>query len=283
MPDQLELEVSPPVEATTPAATQETEVAQEPAVTGDTEVAEPDKDKNKTVVDEAKQKSEKRLSGIQRRIDELTRDKYTERQARENLEQQNKELLAILKGQKAPDGKTDDGRPKQDQYPDYADFVRADAVWLAEKAADAKIEKALSTQSEETRRQSFAQSEQQAVAQYNERAKEAAKSIPDYDEVMSDADVDVPMPVLAMIRRLDNGPTVAYHMAKNPALARQFFDQPAAMHGVLLGQLSATLKGTAKVSNAPPPGKPAQPKAGSSSEPPEDADAYMVWAAKHMR
>ncbi len=87
-----------------------------------------------------------------------------------------------------------------------------------------------------------------------------------------------------LIRKMPDGPVIAYHMVKNPQLAEQFFntDDPE-MHGILLGQISATIKGPAKVSNAPPPGKGirATPSAGSAA--PEDPDAYMAWRAKNLR
>ena len=73
-----------------------------------------DEQGNKTVVDAEKQKSERKISGIQKRLNELTRDKYTERQARENLERQNQQLLEMLKtGRSQAADAPADGRPQQ--------------------------------------------------------------------------------------------------------------------------------------------------------------------------
>jgi hypothetical protein len=102
-------------------------------------------------------------------------------------------------------------------------------------------------------------------------------------ETMADADIAVPTAVYDMIRRLPEGPTIAYHMAKNPELAQQFFEQPPYMHGVLLGQLAATLKAPQKTTTAPAPGKPAASKAGSDNEPPSDPNLYRAWADKHLK
>lgn len=294
MSEQLELEVAAPQQDNA-AQLSEPDAEQRPEQPGGTDapeqsVAETDEQKNERVQQEAAQKAEKRARGIQKRMDELTRDKYAERQAREELARQNAELLALLKG-KTENVPSADDRPTQDQFSDYAEYVKAYAIWAAEKAAKlharqeakALLEQNLKEQREAQARQAQIQSEQAVINAYAQRHKEAAKTIPDFEETMAEADVDVPAHVLNMIRRLDNGPIVAYHMVKNPALAQQFFTHPPEMHGILLGQLSATLKGSAKVSNAPPPGRPTQAKSGSANEPPEDTEAYFAWAAKHMR
>jgi len=289
MSEQLELMEAAPDAALTPEAGDNSPAENTDATGGTENVADNESDgqqdgqANKDVIETEKQKSEKKISGIQKRLNELTRDKYAERQAREQLERQNLQLMEMLKGGQKPAEKPTDGKPNQSDYSDYAEFVRADATWHATQAAKQMIASERAAMAETTQRSTAAQSEAVAAADYAKRAKETAKSVPDFDEVMAEADVDVPQHVLTMIRRLDNGPLVAYHMVKNPELAQQFFAQPPMMHGILLGQLSATLKGSAKVSNAPPPGKTVKSQAGSSSEPPEDADAYMAWAAKNMR
>jgi hypothetical protein len=263
----------------------ETAQAESPVLPDETEQAsdvKTDEQINAEVQDEAKAKAEKRQRSIQRRMDELTREKYAERQAREELQKQNAELMALLKPKAEPQAT---GAPRQQDYQDYAEYVKAEAVWNAKQEAQALIDKHLQEQSKSQQQVAQSAVERELASTFAKRAAEVAKSIPDYQEVMADADqIEVPNHVLAMIRRLDNGPLIAYHMVKNPALAEKFMLEPPEMHGVILGQLSASLKSPAKISNAPAPGKPAAPKsAASATEPPEDADAYMAWAAKHMR
>ena len=254
----------------------------EPTEKVEGEEVKTDEQINADVQKEAQARAEKRQRSIQKRMDELTRDKYAERQAREALEKQNAELMAMLKP--APTAQRT-GAPRQEDFTDYAEYVKADAVWHAKQEAQAILKATLQEQSKA--QQSVAQqaAERELASTFTKRAAEIAKSLPDYQEVMEDADqIQVPNHVLGMIRRLDNGPLIAYHMVKNPALAERFNTEPPEMHGVIIGQLSASLKTPSKVSNAPPPGKPAAPKsAASPSDPPEDADAYMAWAAKHMR
>lgn len=247
-----------------------------------------DEQKNREVQEQEKQKAERRSRGVQKRMDELTRDKYAERQAREALEKQNAELLAMLKGGAKQSQAVDaDAQPTPDQFTDYQEYIRADARWIARQEAKALVEQTRKTMNEEQQRTAQEQSERQMAASFAQRQREIAKAIPDYEQTMADGahEINVPNGVFDMIRRMPgtDGHLVAYHMVKTPALADQFFSNPPELHGVLLGQLLATVKGAAKVSNAPPPGKIVRANTGSSSEPPEDTAAYFAWAEKHMR
>ena len=251
--------------------------------------AETDEQKNQRVQQEEQDRAAKRSRGVQKRMDELTRDKYAERQARESLEKQNAELLAMLKGNTTRTNQPADGRPTQDQFSDFQEFIRADAVWHARqesvREAKALLEENLKTQNDAQQRQAREYNERSIDSAYQQRQRDIAKSIPDYQKTMDDGaqDITVPDSVFHMIRRMPNGPLVAYHLVKNPSLTDQFYTSPPEMHGILLGQLSATLKGPAKVSNAPSPGTPVKAKTGASSAPPEDTGAYMAWAEKNMR
>lgn len=256
----------------------------------ETNGAETDEQKNARVQQENEARQKRRSQGVQKRIDELTRDKHAERQAREHLEKINADLLARLTGgAQKPNGATaDDGRPNPASYvhgESDAQYVRDDAAWLAEQRARTFIEQHTKAQTEAQQRQAQEQSQRAVRSAYLQRQREIAKTIPDYDRTMAEGaqDIEVPTTVFSMIERLPNGPLLAYHMVKNPALTEQFWSTPPEDHGYLLGQISATLKATAKVSNAPPPGRPAQAKTGSQANPPEDTDAYFAWAEKNMR
>lgn len=259
----------------------ETKVAEKTGVADTQENVETDEQKNERVKREAAEKAEKRSRGVQRRIDELTAEKHAERKRADELQA----LLARAIGQ--PQSKVDgpQGEPTREQYPnlDYESFIILRAEWRAEQKAKAIAEAATSTTREEAQKAVAAQEQAAAEREYLARQRETAKTIPDFTETMEEADVEVPGHVYAMIQRMPDGPVVAYHMAKNPELARQFYDNPPYMHGILLGQLSAMLKASAKTSNAPAPGKPVQQRPGSSTEPPSDPEKYFAWAQKHMR
>lgn len=241
-----------------------------------------DEQKNTEVQQEEVRKAERKARGVQKRLDELTADKYAERKRADDLAAQNARILALLEGQKAPAQSTDDA-PQREQFADDFSFVRADAAYVAKQQALKMMQEAQAQQAQQYQQMQRQQAERQATAAFIERQKAIEKQIPDFRETLEDADIAMPEQTLQMIRYLPDGPMVAYHIAKNPDLAAQFSAMPSQMHGYLLGQISSSLKSAPQVSKAPPPGKPVQTKPGSSNEPPSNPDEYAAWAAKHMR
>jgi hypothetical protein len=123
---------------------------------------------------------------------------------------------------------------------------------------------------------------------YADRYAKAASTIPDFAEVMEDADVQVPNTAAHMLRNMEDGPVVAYHLQKNPAIAARLNAAAPMAQAVILGEIAASLRTSLKAqpSSAPAPGKPVGSAGGNGSSadnPPEDTAAYLKWAAKHMR
>lgn len=264
--------------------TAHTEAAEQPATeAGEPPAVETDEQKNDRVQQEAKEKAERRAQGVQKRMDELTAEKYAERKRADDLLAQNARILALLEGrQGATQPQAAQGEPTRDQYESYEDFVLARAEHRAEAKANALIEKASKAQADTTAKTTAEQEIARVDREWQARQKEAQSKIPDYADVMSDADVALPVHVIEMIKRLPDGPAIAYAMQKTPDLAKQFFDNPPGLHGYLLGQLSSTLKVSAKT-NAPAPGKGARTTAAPSDGPPSDPEQYWAWAQKHMK
>lgn len=251
------------------------------------EVVETDEQKNERVQREATErarlKEEKRQASVQRRMDELTADKYAERKRADQLAEQNAKILALLESRSGQAQANPSGEPTREQFTDYEDFVTARAEWRAEQKAQAIIEQFSKTQTETQAKAQAEQSEQAIAKQFLERRAAAEKEIPDFRETVQDWEPQLPNSVVDMILKVPEGALISYHLAKNPGLEAQFRDSPAYMHGVILGQLIATLKSPPKVSSAPAPGKPVAAKPGTSSEPPSNPDAYYAWAKKHLR
>lgn len=257
---------------------------------GAPEIVETDEQKNQRIQAESaeanRKREEKRQTSIQRRMDELTADKYAERKRADQLQA----LVERLTGDKQPKAETPaDGAPKREDFESYEDFVRADARHHARIEAAAATAAALEKHSkaqEESKTTAARETEQQKVEkQFLERRAAAEKELPDYREVIEDWEPKLPDSVVDLIVRLEDGPLITYHMAKNPALEAQFRDSPAHMHGILLGQLLATLKGSTKESAAPKPGKPVTGKVAASdgSGYSGDPEGYYAWAQKNLR
>lgn len=245
-------------------------------------VEETDEQKNERVQKEAAVKAEKRANGVQKRIDELTADKHAERKRADELSALNTRILALLEGNKPGQKASTDAAPARDQFENYEDYLDARADWRAEQKVKSSFESATKAQQEAQSKVTQAQSDRELAASYQKRQVEVAKTIPDYHDVMADSEVSVPNAVIDLLKRMPDGPLIAYHMAKQPELAQQFWDAHPSMHGIILGQLSTTLKASSKTSNAPPPGKTTASKPASSDGPPSDPAQYRAWADKHM-
>lgn len=278
-------------EVQTPAAesaeTQpETSEKPENGETGAPEV-ETDEEKNARVAAEdaerTKKREEKRQQSVQRRINELTAEKHAANEMAKQALEQNAKILAMLEGKQTPT-QAPQGEPTRDQFTDYEEFVTARAEWRAEQKTQAILEKYAKEQQEHSTKRERETAERTAEREFLERRNAIEKTIPDYRETVSDWEPKLPNEVVEMIVRLPDGPLISYHLAKNPELEAQFREQPAYMHGVLLGQLSATLKTSTKtVSAAPAPGKPVASRPSSSNEPPSDPSLYLAWAKKHLK
>ena len=276
MSEELEQVVTPE------EVTNESEAPEEVQSTeADTVEEETDEQKNERVQREAQERADKRSRGVQKRIDELTREKHEERTRANELMQQNARILALLEAQKQAPVSEELNR---EQFNSDADYVLALARQEAEKIADAKLARLQEQQQREFEQKTQAQQEAEVVKRFTEKREEVAKSLPDYKEVVADWSPNLPDSVAQMIIQLEEGPLIAYHLAKNPDLEAQFHAQPAYKHGVILGQLIATLKNTSQTTKAPPVGKTvSSTSAGTSTEPPSDPEKYMEWAKKHMR
>lgn len=253
--------------------------ADTPAETGSQET---DEQKNARVAQEAAQKAAARETKRQQSINQRFAELTAEKKAAQELANQ---AIQLLQQGRRPPAPTGDGTPTRDQFDSYEDFVLAKATHQAEARARAMLNEHAQRQRQERTVETQQRAEREAAQAYARRFTEAASKIPDFAEVMADADVQVPVHVGNAIQRLDNGPEVAYHLQKNPALMAQLEGQSPLDQLVALGRISASLKTPANVSNAPPPGKTTgqASAAASASEPPDDPAAYRKWAEKHMK
>lgn len=227
-------------------------------------------------------KEEKRALGVQRRIDELTAKNYQEKARADALQTV---LDSMNKGGNQQQQSDASKEPQRDHFESYEDFLEAKATFKAEQIVQKHLEQYQTQQKEATTRSQAEQSRKESERQFLERRATLEKEIPDYKDVVEDWDTStIPSSLVDMLIKLPEGPLVSYHMAKNPALEAQFRDQPEYMHGIILGQLIASLKSVPKTSTAPAPGKTvSSSKAGSSKEPPSDPEQYFAWAQKNLR
>lgn len=222
------LATDPVVEAVTPPVEEVVE-AVETAETESEEQARDDKGRFKG-------------DGVQKRIDELTR-------ARREAERQAEYWQGVAT-QTAPEAQGD--KPSRDDYAEQDDYIEALTEWKAEQAVT-RVQREQAAQSANHARQSA----------WEAREAQTKASIPDYDAVVPVSTVPIKPHVVELLMESDMGPSLAYHLAKNPDVAAKLNNMSERRAGIELGILQTTLTAPAvKVpSNAPTPITPITPQA----------------------
>lgn len=261
-----------------------TEEVQEPEVqepeTQEPEVQEPETPEPEQVEEGHDPEPQKGKKSAQQRINEITKAKYdAERDA------------AYWRG--IAEGRTPQAQPVPEQvasepaakpnladFTDYETYVEALTDWKTSQ----KIAEVVHHQ-----RAATAQERQQAEAMELARGwagkQEAVrKEIPDYDEVMGGADTVVAPYVTDAILTSDRGPEVAYHLAKNPALAEKLNRLSPLAAAREIGRIEAALEKSSPGTTRTAPPAPAKTSRSSATIPGDPAkmshEAYRAMRAK---
>jgi hypothetical protein len=275
-------ETAPPAEEKEPAAEAKPEESA-PSETPDDAAAEPEP---------------KKAKGVQKRIDELTRQREDERRRAEAAEARLDRALAALEkgtGVPAKDSKqaieTEDPEPqkpvKDANDPESYDraleeYVTARSSWIARREVKASLaEEEKKRQDEETAKQYKSLQES-----YKSKVEKVKEKYPDYETVAESPDVQVSMPMANAIFHSDEGPEIAYYLGKNPAEAERISKLVPQLQLVELGKIVARLNmpvATKPVSAAPTPGKPIKASSETTLSPEEESmEAYATRRKKEL-
>lgn len=165
------------------------------------------KDENK---DDGKDKPKKK-SGFQRRIDKLN-SRLTARE--QEIEYWKQEAMKRATDSKAApqvetkQAEADAGKPKPDDFDTHGAYVEALTDW--------KTEQKLKERDQKLERSKLETEQAKLVQTYAERMQAFAKKVEDFQEVIDEVE-DIPLsPVVRdIILSSENGPELAYEMAKN--------------------------------------------------------------------
>jgi len=213
---------------------------------------------------------ESRKSGIQRRIDQLTREKYEERRRAELAERE----LARLKEEAAKQQPQAGQPPRVDDFDTYEDFLRAQVQYELEQREALRNQEASLSQ----------QAQQRADVQVRvEKTFEQGRGrYEDFDEVVTNPNVPVTDAMVEAIATSDVGADVAYFLGKNPAEAARL----AALPPLELGRAIALIE--MQVSRQPekklPDPVPTVPKAEGKAkavEPDPDSLPIDEWMRRY--
>ena len=224
------------------------------ADTPDTAQSDTPADAKPPVDTEDDKKNRRHFSSIQKRIDELTRDKHEAHRAREAAEQRAAHFEAEARRVQGVASE-----PKLEQFAaqgkSYDEYLSARAEWIADQKVSAKLEEFA-----RTNLQSFQQRDQQeraaqAAQQFNtaltQVEAEGKKAYPDFEEAVRNAPNLGPQ-VGQMVLATEKPHDISYYLAKNPEHALAIASMPPMLAMREIGKLEAQFVNK-RVTSAPPP------------------------------
>ena len=275
--DMPVIETKPDVTVAKPAAPKDSAPA--PAEAGaehedDTEASGEVEVEAKPADAAAQPEAKKPARGVQKRIDELVKQREEERS--EKLR-----LLAMLEARDKPEQpasqpvveeEAEPVRPSRSAYTDPDTYADALAAWAEERASWGAKREVKYVMAEERAR---AQEEQVQAAKfqvqqaYKGRVEKIVTKYPDYHEVAESPDVMV-SPIMAhAIVNAEEGPEIQYFLGKNPQEAARIINLNPALQLVEMGKLASKLSAqpTAAAEAAAPAARPAVSAASVSAAP----------------
>lgn len=216
--------------------------------------------------------AKKPAKGVQKRIDELVRQ-------REEEKAEKLRLLAIVEGLNKP--KTE--QPKEvaieDQEPQrpvresfgtteeyvaaVADYAEAKASWSAKQAvaADRAAQQKIAEQ------RAIEEGQRATREAYAKRVEKAVEEYPDYKEVAESPNVMVSVPMAHAIMTSEQGPKLAYFLGKNPAEAQRIAQLPPPVQLMEMGLLAGRLSVPAAKAEEPAPAPQQKPAVSAAPKP----------------
>jgi hypothetical protein len=180
----------------------------------------------------------KQVPWFQKRIDEVTRQKYEEQRRADYLQGQ---IDALTRGAPAQP----EGPPKEDQFESYEDYEQARIDFAVEqRLKQARVEEQRTT----------------VLRTYEERAAKLRETAPDFDSVVNDPTLKITPLMAEVIRESDCGPQVAYHLGTNRSEAERIASLPPHRQAAELGRLEARLTIQPKPAPTLKPIPPAPPQ-----------------------
>lgn len=170
---------------------------------------------------------------VQPRIDELTRKTRSAERERDYWREQALGKQAQASAPAAPT------KPVPEDFKTYDEYTEA----LSEFKANEIVEKRLKDRDEQSAKKT---AEDTRTKTWRERSAAAAAVITDLDAVLSASDISMTQAMQDAIMDSEVGPQVAYHLAKNPAVAERIYALSPIAAAREIGRIEAEILRTAK-------------------------------------
>jgi hypothetical protein len=133
--------------------------------------------------------------------EEFGKESYLARLA---AEKRAEDLEQKLKALQPGDKSKGDGAPKPEDFKTNAEYI------------DAMVEYKFLKKERDEAQKRYDESQAKLQAEFIDRLNVARKELPDFDEVVGDADIDVVPHIASYIAESELGPKLGYHFAKHP-------------------------------------------------------------------
>ena len=255
---KLGLAVDAPVEAEVEQQVQE-ETPSEPVEEAKEQSEPQPEETQETKATEEKKPNPK----LEKRFSELTKARKLaeesaakEREQREALETRLKELEQKVNPQPQ---QVEQIEPKPEQFTDAFEYAKALAEYSAEQAL-------LNRDKQDAERK--ANEERQKLVQSWQSKLEVTKAeLPDYEEMIASADVQVSNEIRDAILESDVGPRILYHLAENIEEARKIAEMPMISALRAIGKLEAKYEAQSTSKEAPKTEAETKPSVAKSKAP----------------
>ena len=241
------------------------------------EQSEPEAEQSKTT-EEKKQnpKLEKRFSELTKQREQAKAEAQAERQQREALEAR----LRVLEQQATPQqAKNIDEEPQPGQFQDAFEYAKALAQYSTEKALNERDQQEANRRANEERHK--------VIQSWSSKLEKVKADLPDYDEIVSTANVVVSDDIRDSILESDVGPRILYHLADDLEYAQRLAQMPTRKALIEIGKLeklyekSEAKPDTVAKSKAPAPIKPLKAGNGQADIPINSSGefhgTYQAW------
>ena len=256
MTDEVEQTVATTEPEAKPAEGSESEGSQKVATDETTEKSSTS-ETQETAESGEKTDSDKAVKGVQKRINELVRQREEEKREKEYWRE------FAVKSQKETKTETPkpEGKPDVSQFQSYEDYLEALADWKSETKINA-----LRAESERSQR---SHSQAQAIKTFDSKADKTREKYDDFDAVALDPSLTVSPPMTDAIMESEIGPEILYFLGNNQTEAKRIAALSPFAAAREIGRLEAKLlsKPVKKASSAPEPIKPVGSKEQATKDP----------------
>ena len=237
---------------------------------------EQEEDQSEPTQDEAKPAEDKKQNPkLERRFSELTKQREqakAEAEAERNRSAQLEARLKALEQQAAPQKQSVNSEPQPGQFQDAFEYAKALAEFSTEKALNERDQR---------------DAQAKIIQSWTAKLEKVKADIPDYDEMVSTANVVVSDEIRDAILESDVGPRILYDLAENIEFAQKLAQMPVSKALREIGKLEAKYdkveapKETVVKSKAPAPVRPLKAGNGAADIPinsnGEFHGTYQAW------